>query len=73
MPDFLRVRVKDTGHEISIRKDRYDEAVYTKTDKDALGPDGLPLAPKFKTTVDKSAAAKKATPGQQAESKKENS
>jgi hypothetical protein len=72
MAEFIRVRDKATGHEYTIREDRFDEKGHTRLEKDALGPDRLPAPVKFKTTVAKSAAAKSdTTSGQKAGSKKE--
>lgn len=59
----MHVRVKDkaTGHEYTIPEARFDEAKHTRLQKSPYGRDGLPAAPKYKTTVAKSAAAKKKT------------
>ena len=58
MPEFLRVKDKETGHEYSVPKVRYDADpdLYTKVDKDATDPAGTPLPPKYKTSVAKKAA-----------------
>ena len=62
MPDYIRVRMNDAGHEITIRADRFDKDAATKLDKPALGPNGLPLPPKYRTTVTKAAARKTSAP-----------
>ena len=71
MPDYVRVRDKDTGHEYTILAARFNDAAHTRIDKPALGRDGLPAAPKHRTTVAKKAAAKKAESGHQATTQKE--
>lgn len=71
MPKYLRVRMKDTGHEITIREDQFREDAVERLDKEPLGADGLPLPPKFKTTVKKAAENKATTTGQKADSRKD--
>lgn len=76
MPEFVRVKDKATGHEFTIRERLFDGDAQTKVDRPALGPDGEIVAPKFKTTVAKSAAAKKPATkadnnGHQADTEKE--
>lgn len=74
MTEFLRVKQNDTGHELTVSRTVFDAAPkdgYTVLgDKPATDAGSNPLPPKFKTSVDKSAAAKS---GQKAESTKENS
>lgn len=66
MPEYKRVRVKDTGHEITIPAGKFDPSVYTAVDRPATAPGGEPLAPKYRTTVNKAAEKKKAGSGQKA-------
>lgn len=66
MPEYVRVKQAETGHEISIAAERVESlgaAVTVLKDKDAVDTAGVPLPPKYKTTVDQ-AAAKKATPAE---------
>ena len=62
MPEYLRVKQKDTGHELSVTKAMYDFApdAYEVLDKPATDAGGNPNRAKHKTTVAK-AAAKRAT------------
>lgn len=73
---YMRIKDKATGHERTIPARRFNAETMTKLDKPALGRDGLPAAPKFKTTASKEAAKKSGTSpaksGHQAETKKEN-
>lgn len=69
MSNFIRVRVNDTGHELSIREERFTEDAYTRLDKPAYGPDGVPLPPKHRVSRPAPGASKS---GQKAEPKKEN-
>lgn len=61
MPEYLRVKQKGTGHELTILADRFDDEAYTKLDKDALDAHGEPAPVKYKTTVATEAAAKTAS------------
>lgn len=63
MPDYLRVKQKDTGHELSVTRAMYDFApdAYDVLEKSATNSAGVPLRPKYKTTVNKAAAKKTAT------------
>jgi hypothetical protein len=72
MPEFVRVRDKDTGHHYSINKEKYDRTpdVWELLKQDAVDAAGDPLPMKPKTSVS-SEAAKKA--GSTATSEKENS
>lgn len=71
MPQYIRVRAKDTGHEMSIRADRFDADAFTKLDRPALDAHGEIEPVKYRTSVTKQATEKKA--GQTAaESEKEN-
>lgn len=73
MPEYLRVRQKgEPGHKITVRADRFDADSMVKLDENPLGRDGLPAAPTYRTTVNKAAEKKKATPsGQQADTRKD--
>ena len=68
MPDYIRVKAKDTKHELSIVASAFDPEAYDKVDKPATYADGTPLPTKHhKSLSDK---GRKATnSGQQAESK----
>lgn len=71
--EFIRVADKVTGHEFTIRANRYDAKAHTKVDKPALDAHGDPAAPKYRTTVAKKAAEKKAAaPADPADTHKEN-
>lgn len=59
MPEYVRVKQAETGHEISITAERAEALGLTPLkDKDAVDSTGAPLPPKYKTTVDQAAAAK---------------
>lgn len=62
MPDYLRVKQRDTGHELTVTRAMYDFApdAYDVLDKPATDRGGAPLREKHRTTVAKQAAAKKA-------------
>lgn len=59
MPEWVRVKDPDTGHEVSITAAQADAVGAKPLDKPALSPFGAPLPPKTKTTVDEAAAAAK--------------
>ena len=67
MPEYVRARDKDTGHQHSILREQVTDAWEVLKDKDATYPDGTPLPPKFKTSV--SAESEKKTGGQTADQK----
>lgn len=72
--DYLRVKQNDTGHELTVSQTVYDfapTAYEVLRDKPATDSGGNPLPAKYKTTVDKSATAKKATSGRSAETTEE--
>ena len=53
----MQVKDPDTGHEITISTEQaraFNARVIES--KDAAGPDGLPLPPKYHRTVDEAAA-----------------
>lgn len=60
MPDFVRVRDKETGHHVSILRSAYDRNpdVWSLLKQDATYGDGTPLPPKHKTSVSSEAAKK---------------
>ena len=48
MPDFIRVRIKDSGTEQTIAKpETVDPKVYDVLQEDATDSNGRPLPPKF--------------------------
>lgn len=63
MPEYLRVRDKDTGHEYSIRAEHLNEDAHTVLKKPALDNHGDPAAMKPREPLGrratKKAAAKK--------------
>lgn len=63
MTDHLRVKVNGPDHEITISSDQLDAQpdAYTVLDKAAVGPDGAPLPPKYRTSVSKKATENRAT------------
>lgn len=70
MPDLLRVKQTDTGHELTVTQSMYDfapDAYDVLKDKPATDGGGNPLPPKYKTTVAKSASAKRAAAPQSPE------
>lgn len=74
MPEYVRVKQKDTGHEVTILRSMYDFApdAYSLLDKPATNAGGDVLPAKFKTTVATEAAAKKkAGSGQKARSEED--
>lgn len=76
MPTYVRVKQAVTGHELSLPAGHVEAAgddAYKVLDKPAVDAAGAPLAPKFHTTVAKSAAAKSpaTTTGHKAASEKE--
>lgn len=74
MPEYVRVKHKDTGTEVSIFRHMYDFApdAYELLDKSATNAGGDPLPPKPKTSVAKKAAERKAGSGQKARSEEDN-
>jgi len=74
MPEFVRVKQNDTGHELTVPTGHFEavESGYTLLKKDAVDLGGAPLPAKYKTSVS-AEAAKKSQSGQKAESTKENS
>lgn len=60
MTDYIRVKVNDTGHEMTISEDQFDAEVYEKLDRPALDAHGEPAPVKYRTTAAKKAAENKA-------------
>lgn len=82
MTEFVRVKQKETGHELSVPTSHAEASDgYSIVDKPAVDSAGRPLPPKYREQVDKIARRKRSaapatdsrhTPeGQQAEIKKE--
>lgn len=71
MPEFIRVRARDTGYEMTIRTIRFDPEIYTKAKGPALDAHGEPAPVNYRTPAAKPAEEKKAGPTA-AESEKEN-
>ena len=56
MTEWVRVKDPDTGHEISMSTDQARAfGARPIESKDATGPDGMPLPPKYHRTVDEAA------------------
>lgn len=62
MPEYVRVRDKDTGHHLTILRSQLARRsdAYVELKQDATYSDGTPLPPKHKTTVSTEAAKKTA-------------
>lgn len=59
MPEWVRVKDPDTGHEITMSADQANAVGARPVDKKvATSADGAPLPPKYFTTVDAAAARK---------------
>lgn len=60
MTEFVRVKDKETGHHLSIPRDRFDadSAPYEELKSAATFADGTPRPPKYKTTVTEAAGSK---------------
>ena len=73
MPEYVRVRDKETGHHYSIPRSRYDRDpdLYAPLKSPATHTNGEIVAPKHKTSVSAEAAKHPTTDGQTAESDKE--
>lgn len=54
-PEFVRVKLAESGHEVTVAKHRLDESM-TVLEKPAVNSFGRPLAPKAKRTVEQAAA-----------------
>lgn len=69
MPEFIRVKQKDTKHELTIVASAFNEDAYTKLKKPATKADGTPL-PLKPYVAPRSLSSKKST-GQKAADEKE--
>ena len=60
MPEYVRVRDKETGHHYSVTRERFDSApeLWQELKQDATDSAGDPLPPKYKTTVSTEAEKK---------------
>lgn len=73
MTDFLRVKQKGTGHELTLPSEHVeaaDDGAYQVLKKPAVDEGGTPLPPKYHTSVDQKAAEKQ-NGGHQADPEKE--
>lgn len=63
MPEFVRVKDKETGHHYSVSRERFDRSpdLWQELKQPATDSAGDPLPPKYKTTVS-AEAGKKAGP-----------
>lgn len=59
MVEFVRVVDPETGHHISVPRDRQEQFKLDILNEDAVNANGFPLPPKYKTTVNAEAKAKK--------------
>ncbi|HET8614289.1 MAG TPA: hypothetical protein VFL94_02105 [Actinomycetales bacterium] len=73
MPDYIRVKQRDTRHELSIVASAFDETAYERLDKPATKRDGTPLPPKYHMPLSGVAGRKSAPKAKQAGSEKEKS
>jgi hypothetical protein len=72
-PDYVRVKSKDTGHELSVPVSHFDanEDAYTLLEnKPATDSASDALPPKYKTTVAEATASKRTTPKKRAATRK---
>lgn len=60
MPDMIRVKATDTGHEYTIPADLFDKDAHEKLDRPALDVHGDIAPVKYRTSAAKSAADNKA-------------
>jgi hypothetical protein len=62
MPEYVRVRDKDTGHHLTVLRSQFDRRpeAFVELKQDATYADGTPLPVKHKTTVSNEAAKKTA-------------
>lgn len=58
MPNYIRVKDKQTGHEMSLPEGTFDEDAVTVLKKDATDAGGEPLPVKHKSDVSTEAAKK---------------
>ena len=74
MPDYVRVRQPETGHEVSMVASKAEVAGLTPLDKPATKSDGTPLPPKYHKSLSslpskKPAAKRASTTGRKAKKK----
>lgn len=67
MPEYVRVKDKQTGHEFSLPDGTFDTDSVTVLKKDAVDPGGDPLPVKHKTTVAEAAGNKSGAAASQKE------
>lgn len=62
MPEYVRVKDRETGHHYSVTRERFDRSpeLFQELKQDATDSVGDPLPPKYKTTVAASATVKQA-------------
>lgn len=78
MPDYVRVRDRETGHHLSVLRHHFDRTpeAFVELKQDATYADGSPLPVKHKTSVSSETAKKSGTVpadnGQSADTSKEN-
>lgn len=62
MPEYVRVRDKDTGHHLSVLRSQFERRpeAFVELKQDATYADGTPLPVKHKTTVSTEAGKKAA-------------
>lgn len=60
MTDYVRVRWAATGHHSTIPAHRYDAERHTKLKSPAVDRNGVPIPPKYKTSVAEVASESKA-------------
>lgn len=60
MPEYVRVRDKETGHHVSILRSQFEAEAefWQELKQDATDAGGAPLPPKYKTTVSAEAGKK---------------
>ena len=71
MPDYIRVKAKDTKHELSIVESAFDPDAYDKVDKPATSADGTPLPPKHHKSLSGQGRKATTTQGQTADKKEQ--
>ncbi len=64
MPEYVRVKDKDTGHKLSVPASEVENNpdAYQVLKQDAVDTSGLPLPPEHATTSGSSSAGKSAQP-----------
>ncbi|HET6816886.1 MAG TPA: hypothetical protein VFH66_06630 [Mycobacteriales bacterium] len=73
MPDYVRVKQVETGHEFTVTRAlaEQEDGLHIIANKTAVDMGGDPLPPKYKTTVAQAAEGKKAGSGHKATNEKE--